>query len=91
MGGEVVPLAIRKILNSNHPVLRSRALPVQKISDVIGALLDDMAETMYEYSGVGLAAPQIGIGRRLVVVDPGFDQNDQPEQKHHRDYGDDHP
>jgi len=71
MGWEVFPLAIRKILNGNHAILRSHARPVLKIDDVIISLLDDMAETMYEKKGVGLAAPQIGIAKRLIVVDPG--------------------
>ena len=48
MGWEVFPLAIRRILNGNHAVLRSHARPVQKINETITALLDDMAETMYE-------------------------------------------
>lgn len=74
MGAEVFPVAIRKILKGNHAVLRSNARPVQKINQAIVALLDDMADTMYEYSGVGLAAPQIGIAKRLIVLDPGDDR-----------------
>lgn len=73
MGWEVFPLAIRRILNGNHAVLRSHARPVQKINETITALLDDMAETMYESNGVGLAAPQVGIAKRLIVIDPGND------------------
>lgn len=64
-------MAIRKILNGNHPALRSKAGPVRKLNRAVLVLLEDMAETMYEYKGVGLAAPQIGITRRLIVVDPG--------------------
>ncbi|HPU01053.1 MAG TPA: peptide deformylase [Bacillota bacterium] len=64
-------MAIRRILNGSHAILRSHARPVRKINDVIISLLDDMAETMYENNGVGLAAPQIGIAKRLIVVDPG--------------------
>lgn len=74
MGGEVFLLAIRRILKGNHAVLRSHARPVQKINKTIAALLDDMAETMYESNGVGLAAPQIGIAKRLIVIDPGDDR-----------------
>ena len=74
MGWEVFPLAIRRIVNGNHAILRSHARPVQKINDAIITLLDDMAETMYENKGVGLAAPQIGIAKRLIVVDPGEDR-----------------
>ena len=67
-------MAIRRILTGNHALLRSRSRPVQKINDAIIALLDDMAETMYENNGVGLAAPQVGIAKRLIVLDPGEDQ-----------------
>ncbi|NLA11766.1 MAG: peptide deformylase [Firmicutes bacterium] len=67
-------MAIRKIVTGSHPALRSKAAPVKKISEAVLHLLEDMAETMYEYKGVGLAAPQIGITRRLIVVDPGEDR-----------------
>ena len=52
-------------------VLRQKAKPVTEVNDTIRTLLDDMAETMYESEGVGLAAPQIGISRRIIVVDVG--------------------
>lgn len=52
-------------------VLRQKAKPVTEVNDTIRTLLDDMAETMYESEGVGLAAPQIGISRRIIVVDIG--------------------
>lgn len=52
-------------------VLRQKAKPVTEVNDTIRTLLDDMAETMYDSEGVGLAAPQIGISRRIIVVDIG--------------------
>ncbi|HMM05602.1 MAG TPA: peptide deformylase [Clostridiales bacterium] len=52
-------------------ILREKAKPVKEINDTIKTLLDDMAETMYHNKGCGLAAPQVGIGRRLIVVDVG--------------------
>ena len=52
-------------------VLRQKAKEVTEVNDTIRTLLDDMAETMYEANGVGLAAPQIGISRRIIVVDVG--------------------
>lgn len=52
-------------------VLREKAKPVAEVNDTIRTLLDDMAETMYHFNGCGLAAPQVGIGRRLIVVDAG--------------------
>lgn len=52
-------------------VLRQKAKPVTEVTDTIRTLLDDMAETMYASEGVGLAAPQVGISRRMIVVDVG--------------------
>ncbi len=52
-------------------VLREKAKPVTEVNDTIRTLLDDMAETMYHNKGCGLAAPQVGIGRRLIIVDVG--------------------
>ena len=52
-------------------VLRQKEKEVTEVNDTIRTLLDDMAETMYEANGVGLAAPQIGISRRIIVVDVG--------------------
>ncbi len=67
-------MAIRKIITGAHPTLRRRAQPVKNINPPLLNLLQDMAETMYFARGVGLAAPQIGISRRLVVIDPGENQ-----------------
>jgi peptide deformylase len=53
------------------PILRERAKEVTKFNDRLAKLLDDMAETMYHANGVGLAAPQVGIGKRVLVVDVG--------------------
>jgi peptide deformylase len=50
-------------------ILRQKAEPVEKIDDEIIKLLDDMVETMYDQRGVGLAAPQVGISKRIIVVD----------------------
>ncbi|NMA92572.1 MAG: peptide deformylase [Firmicutes bacterium] len=67
-------MALRQIITGLHPVLRRRAQPVKKINGPVLNLLQDMTETMYHAPGVGLAAPQIGISRRLVVIDPGEEQ-----------------
>lgn len=64
-------LAIRNVFQAGSSVLRTKAQPVQAIDEVIFALLEDMAETMYDAGGVGLAAPQVGIPKRLIVVDEG--------------------
>lgn len=64
-------MAIRQIRYSSDPILRKISREVTEIDDRIKTLLDDMVETMYEYEGVGLAAPQVGILRRVVVIDIG--------------------
>jgi len=52
------------------PILRTRADEVEEVDEEIRALVADMFETMYAEDGVGLAAPQVGVGRRIIVVDP---------------------
>ncbi|KAB3535234.1 peptide deformylase [Alkaliphilus pronyensis] len=64
-------MAIRIIRQDDDPVLRKKAKRVEKIDDRIHLLLDDMAETMYHADGVGLAAPQVGILKALIVIDIG--------------------
>ena len=64
-------MALRKILELGDETLRKTARPVTVFDDRLGVLLDDMAETMYAAPGVGLAAPQVGILRRAVVIDVG--------------------
>lgn len=60
-----------KIRKLGDPVLRRKARPVKKIGRQIRELLDRMARTMYAATGVGLAAPQIGVSRRVIVLDVG--------------------
>ncbi len=64
-------MAIYKIVEMGDPVLREKAKEVPKITPNIIKLLDNMADTMYAADGVGLAAPQIGISKRVIVVDVG--------------------
>ncbi len=64
-------MAILNILTSEDETLRKKCRPVDKITPRILTLLDDMKETMYRANGVGLAAPQVGILRRIVVIDVG--------------------
>ncbi|MEO3947536.1 peptide deformylase [Gorillibacterium sp. CAU 1737] len=64
-------MAIRIIVKHPDPVLRDKAKPIPKITPNIQKLLDDMADTMYDAPGVGLAAPQIGILKRAIVMDVG--------------------
>ena len=64
-------MAIRNILKEGDELLSKKCRAVDKIDSRITTLLDDMAETMYESDGVGLAAPQVGILKRIVVIDIG--------------------
>ena len=63
-------MAIRNIRQEGDPLLRKKSKVVPEVTDRIKVLLDDMAETMYQADGVGLAAPQVGILKRVIVVDP---------------------
>ncbi len=63
-------MAILDIVKDPAPVLRKKAKPVTKVNAAVRQLLDDMAETMYKAPGVGLAAPQVGVSKRIVVIDP---------------------
>jgi len=64
-------MGIRKILTDKDPALHKVCRPVEKFDWRLHKLLDDMAETLAEANGVGLAAPQVGILRRVVIVDTG--------------------
>ena len=64
-------MSIRKILTLGDPILRKTSNPVTRFDLRLALLLRDMKETMYDANGVGLAAPQIGILRRVVVIDTG--------------------
>jgi peptide deformylase len=63
--------AIREIIKLGDPLLRQAAAPVRRFGPHLNRMLDDMAETMYAAHGCGLAAPQIGVSKCLVVVDDG--------------------
>lgn len=62
-------MTLRPILIHPDPRLRKPAEPVAELSDALRQLADDMLETMYDAPGVGLAAPQVGVGSRLIVMD----------------------
>lgn len=64
-------MAIRNIRTLGDECLRKKCRPVDEIDDRIITLLDDMADTLYEANGVGLAAPQVGILKRIALVDVG--------------------
>ncbi len=64
-------MAIRNIVKVGDPVLSKKCRAVEKIDDRIIGLLDDMIDTLYDSNGVGLAAPQVGVLKRIAVIDIG--------------------
>src|SRR5690606_19511754 len=66
---------LRQILQYPDPRLRRRAAPVAEVTDATRALIDDMAETMYNAPGIGLAAVQVGVLERVVVIDLSEERN----------------
>ena len=64
-------MALRIIKTEEDPILRKTSRPVTEFNDRLFTLLDDMKETMYKADGVGLAAVQVGVLRRAVVIDCG--------------------
>ncbi len=64
-------MALRQIRVEGDPVLTKKCRPVEEMNDRTRQLIDDMLDTMYEAMGVGLAAPQVGVLKRIVVIDVG--------------------
>lgn len=64
-------MALLKILTEEDPILRRRSKEIAKITNRLRSLIKDMLETMYDAKGVGLAAPQVGVLERLIVIDVG--------------------
>lgn len=71
-------MAIREILVVPHPVLKQVSTPVTVVDDALRALMDDMLETMYGAPGIGLAAVQIGVPKRVIVMD--LARQDEPQE-----------
>src|SRR5712691_2906674 len=73
-------MAVLKVLKYGEPGLRRRASPVGEVTPEIRAVIADMTETMYDEVGIGLAAPQVGISLRLIVIadEEARDVNGQP-------------
>jgi peptide deformylase len=68
-------MAVREILQIGHPVLRQRSHKIAHFDAALSGLAEDMIETMHAAPGVGLAAPQIGVSRRLIVVEMPDDED----------------
>jgi len=71
-------VTVRQLHLLGSPVLRQRAAPVATVDDAVRRLVDDLFETMHAAKGVGLAANQVGVARRVAVVDVGEDANSRP-------------
>ena len=69
-------MALRQILTEPNQILRKKSLPVDKVDEDLQKLMDDMAETMYAAPGIGLAAIQVGVPKRIIVLD--IAQKDSP-------------
>ncbi len=67
----------RKIVIEPDPILRKKSVELEKVDDELRALLDDMLETMYAAPGIGLAAVQVGILKRLIVIDISKDKENK--------------
>ncbi len=72
-------MAIREIIQPDNPVLRKKAVRVASFDDKLQKLVDDMVETMIEAPGTGLAAPQVAVSQRLIVVRLPDDEESQKE------------
>ena len=74
-------MTLRKILTLPDPVLRRKAKPVTSFDAELQTLIDDMIETMREAPGVGLAAPQVGVSERVIVVEYAEDEENEQAPK----------
>lgn len=74
-------MAILSIITAPNPILKKKSLPVEKIDDQLRQFLNDMVETMYHDNGIGLAAIQVGVQKRILVVDlqESDDNPDRPK------------
>ena len=73
-------MAILKVLTAPDPILKKRSLPVDYVDNSVRKIMDDMLETMYKKRGVGLAANQVGILKRILVVDLQDDEDQRRER-----------
>jgi peptide deformylase len=74
-------MTLREIITIPNPILRRKAHPVTKFDDELQTLIDDMVETMRLAPGVGLAAPQVGVSQRVIVVEYTTNEEDETAPK----------
>jgi peptide deformylase len=72
-------MAILPLYTTPHPILRKKGIKVELVDDAIRTIVNDMIETMYHDNGIGLAAPQVGISKRILVMD--LDDNDDDKSR----------
>jgi len=70
-------MAILPIFTAPDPILKQKARPVEAVDERVVTLMNDMLETMYKAPGIGLAAPQVGVSERIVVIDIGKTEEDR--------------
>jgi peptide deformylase len=70
-------MALRSIVVAPDPILKAKAKPVATVDDAVRQMMDDMLDTMYDAPGIGLAAPQIGVSQRVIVLD--IAREDEPK------------
>ena len=73
-------MALRKVIVKGDPLLRKKSRDIKVVTERIRQLAEDMWETMYEANGVGLAAPQVGVLRRIIVIDVTEPPDDDEEE-----------
>ena len=73
-------MALRKILTEPNKILRQKSLVVEKVDSELQKLMDDMLETMYAAPGIGLAAIQVGVPKRVIVLDIGHKEKEQSKK-----------
>ena len=71
-------MALMDIITIPDPILRQISKPIERVDDDLNRLIDDMFETMYDAPGIGLAGIQVGVDRRLLVIDPTRSDEDEP-------------
>lgn len=70
-------MALRKIVTDGDPILKKKCRPVTEFNEKLGQLLDDMAQTLFDANGLGLAGPQVGVMKRVcIVLDQYLDEED---------------
>jgi len=75
-------MAIRLVRVDEDPILRAKCKPIPEMTERLAGIIEDMFETMYDSEGVGLAGPQIGIRKRLFVVDTTLDPENGPFERY---------